>query len=82
MENAIPAGKAKNISHNEIVSKLAYETAIWYETIYLQALRFSKAERNDSQDNPFDTPWQAKEIISIKAERLFLIHAIYHFWIA
>lgn len=54
------------------ISKLAYQTCQWWNSVFVQAKRFINASENNDE-----MPWDDSNATFI-ADRLFLIMAIYH----
>lgn len=59
-----------------VISQLAYETAVWYQSSFLQACRFVKAAKKEGFEDPFVLPWETKDKLPFLAEKLFFICSI------
>ena len=59
-----------------VISRLAYETAVWYQSSFLQACRFAKAAKKEGFEDPFVLPWETKDEVPFLAEKLFFICSI------
>lgn len=63
----------KTASGNQI-AQMAYDAAMWYKAVFLQAVRFAECKHED----PFRLPWREHREMPVVAEKLFLILAIDH----
>ena len=69
---------ALELASNFQISKLAYDSAIWYQSSFLQTIRLLKSEKNISISDPFSLPWKEQEILPFIAELFFFVTSLDH----
>lgn len=57
------------------IAKMAYDSAMWYKTFFLQAIRLAECK---NEEEPFLLPWHEYSEMPVAAERFFMILAIDH----
>lgn len=63
---------------NEQIAQLAYDAAMWYKTVFLQAIRFSEAMNDHGPEDPFRLPWREHMEFPSGAERFYFVIAADH----